>query len=365
MFDGFGLFGTGIGTGLFGALEDLYLGAKGGVEDMGRNLFTKSDTDSDVDTDEVEIKDLRIKPSDASLKTACDNLESVVRLTISKSDKEKKNIETAIKSVFGKSSNFIIGMGKNTIYTVLEYAEDGMNMVAARFAAEYKTDHEKALRILSEEYDKFKGRKVKNLEQAMADGISANVTKYLKIPDDVKNIITDIDSGKITAEQGFGMLKQLAGVDNITITIDAQKMIWDYLRKRQGGAIADSTEKDDNSGRLLLDKVNKQPSEMKVQFQDALAKAKTAALEEIQCFEEMAAFAKKKGEGRLTQADLEEMEKKLPVWKQCLVKAKEHVSELLMTRNPEAENSEVEKSEITFEDFEEALHYAKEQISSL
>lgn len=76
--------------------------------------------------------------------------------------------------------------------------------------------------------------------------------------------------------------------------IDAQKMIWNYLCKRPGETVADSTEKTDDSGKMLLDKLNEQSSKLKKKFQDALVKAKISALEEIHCFEEMAAFSKKK-----------------------------------------------------------------------
>lgn len=67
----------------------------------------------------------------------------------------------------------------------------------------------------------------------------------------------------------------------------------------------------------------------------------------------------------MTQVDSEELERKLQVWKQCLLKTKSNVVDTLLTEDAESDNSGMEKTEITFEDFEEALHYVKEQIRSL
>ena len=259
-------------AGFFGTLEDLFLGAKGGIENIGYKVeetFLNLDSSNSINSEE---------------------------------SKEKN--------------------------------------------ADYKSD-ERKFKSFTEEIEKTENTK----------GIRDNLMEYVVCNYDLLRLLDDgvsIKSGEDSPR-----------VENISITIDIQKMIWNYLCKRPDEAVADSTEKTDNSGKMLLDKLNDQSSEIKKQFQDALVKAKTAALEEIHCLKEMAAFAKKKSEGRLTQADSEELERKLPVWKKCLLKAKCDVVDTFLTEDAESDNSGMEKTEITFEDFEEALHYVKEQISSL
>lgn len=350
-------------AGLFGTIEDVLLGAGNAIERGGHAigemfLNTTSGKEDAVDT--------KIDPelSKRELKAASEWFSTIENRVIKKDGRFIPRFEEFMCDHFKDQPIFEHDMAK-----IMMRHTNSYNEMVSKISSFFHVPEAEVKNVIV----RYCGSDSTSENKVSVGDIDINFdpTEYLKddkgIRDNLmeyvvcnKDLLRFLDEG-VSIKSGEDSTR----VENISITIDTQKMIWNYLCKRPDEAVADSTEKTDNSGKMLLDKLNDQSSEIKKQFQDALVKAKTAALEEIHCLKEMAAFAKKKSEGRLTQADLEELERKLPVWKKCLLKAKCDVVDTFLTEDAESDNSGMEKTEITFKDFEEALHYVKEQISSL
>lgn len=347
-------------AGLFGTLEDLFLGAKGGVENFGRGvenaLFnsSKGKSTSNSDLHNCEVTDEQY--------TACQKEFSD---EITRKAKNDNNVLAGLTNIFNDEVD-MTSIDYECVYVtkLLLRRVLGIKFIVNEISKAYNCWDENFIVqqiITSKIFEECACDELKKMYKSDQLAINnapdmGNILGYMQCNPELAQVIYNMENGKISKQEAAKV---------ISISIDTQKMIWNYLQKKQGVDIGNSTPKTDYSPKALLDKIKEQPEDIRKLFQDALAKAKTTALEEIKCFEEITAFAKKKSEGRLTQTDAEELERKLPVWKQCLLKAKSDVMDTFTTENTRADNSGEKKPEITLEAFEEALHYAKEQISSL
>ena len=202
-------------AGFFGTIEDLFLGAKGGVENFSRGIGeklsgTKSGSSSgkciiDVDNDQYQY-------AKESFKEELKDIDSKVVLEMY--TKNKANQDTHILYVISEQ----IVSRSGGLEWISKQLSDSLNMSFeyvfsklkdSDFNKQFGVECDTAVTI--EDYDFMKGLK-------------ENPFQYFEMSDDVKNIISDIDSGKISQEKGFEMLKQLPDPN---IVLDMKKLIDD------------------------------------------------------------------------------------------------------------------------------------------
>ena len=209
-------------AGFFGTIEDLFLGAKGGVENMGRNVgeFFNSGKSKDEDcTGNVTVLERDISAAKRIL-------PEYINILVINKDPDRSNISGLLESIFDISKKpdglmaFIRdGMGR------LLHDKNGENEIVMLISKEYPNiKKDQILSIVISDINNYGWKKKEMSDTDFVKGLQKNPLQYFEMSDDVKNIISDIDSGKISPEKGFEIFKQLPDPN---IVLDMRKLIND------------------------------------------------------------------------------------------------------------------------------------------
>lgn len=201
-------------AGFFGTIEDLFLGAKGGVENFSRGIGEKlSGTKSgssgrciiDVDDDQYQY-------AKESFKEELKDIDSKVVLEMY--TKNRANQDTHI--LYAISEQIVSRPGG--LEWIAKQLSDSLNMSFEYVISKLKDSD------FNKQFGVECGAAATIEDCDFMKGLKENPFQYFEMSDDVKNIISDIDSGKISPEKGFEMLKQLP---NPNIVLDMRKLIDD------------------------------------------------------------------------------------------------------------------------------------------
>ena len=210
-------------AGFFGTIEDLFLGAKGGVENMGRSISNKLMTET---KGRLIVKNVA-SANDEEYEYAQSRF---IELLNSYFMNNKRSIETANNFINSLYCSETIPAALDDFYPISQTLLSRPGGIAFITQKLYNDQSEavKAYRVLlTSEFNKKFGCEEEPTginDSDFMKGLKENPLQYFETSDDIKNIISDIDSGKISPEKGFEMLKQLP---NPNIVLDMRKLIDD------------------------------------------------------------------------------------------------------------------------------------------
>lgn len=358
MFDGFGLFGTGIGTGIMGKIEDMALGVRNGVEDLGRTITTpttKYDAADDSDVNDSNSNRFRIAKEDDFDKNS----------KLSKMLLKAKSAEigfTGIDSML--TTHFTDGVINSWIQKRLDRVNiSGEDIMKEIYNMIDSGKRDEAIKMVSYYWGLSMGHVDRvfefyegDLSNSMSDRTKRNnnreivdIMQYLSGNQEFLTLLVSARNGKLSGREFAVKINEMK--DNANVELDFGKMLSDRINKKESS---------DNSSKEWGTFLAEQPEEVKVIIWEKIKEAQKNLLEEISFLEEIIGFAKKEQAGKLSQKDMARASKNIARWKECIEKAKHKERELRL-------HSELqdEKQEVSLEEVEQALSAIKEQVGTV
>lgn len=340
MFEGFGLFGTGIGTGIMGKIEDMALGIEGAAMNAKNSLSSAlagTDTGGDSTTEKSVAEQEKeewgfigdpYEMMDTQKSILKDNggnvtLEEAIRICT--------DGETSYSAIFG---NALLKREDGREY-IVKWISDVANVS--------EDEVRSALGITSDTKSKETDNSVE-IETGIAD-----IMQYLSGNQEFLTLLVSARNGKLSGREFAVKINEMK--DNANVELDFGKMLSDRINKKESS---------DNFSKEWGTFLAGQPEEVKAIIWEKIKEAQKNLLEEISFLEEIIGFAKKEQAGKLSQKDMARASKNIARWKECIEKAKHKERELRL-------HSELqdEKQEVSLEEVEQALSAIKEQVGTI
>lgn len=216
-------------AGFFGTIEDLFLGAKGGVTNMGRTIedvfnTRRNSSEGDKEDHICDFSQEEIAEAEKDFPGLFETLSTV--------ENGRKCIQECIKELFSTENRTGAVLFTQSCVTKILSQEGGLDKLIENISKVYQNEDTKYIKeLICKEISKSRywTGLIHKASNSISDtdfmkGLKENPLQYFEMSDDIKNIISNIDSGKISPEKGLEMLKQLP---NPNIVLDMRKLIDD------------------------------------------------------------------------------------------------------------------------------------------